>query len=143
MWLFDTSRDKKLYHTGLLLLRVVVSCFMLTHGAKKYMMLFSGEPIQFADPLGIGQTNTLIMAFVAEFICSVFILIGFATRLAVMPLIVTMFIIVFVVHAPDGLEKQELPGLYLVIYVLLLITGSGKYSIDHLIYKKRRPRVYS
>ncbi|MHA3788045.1 DoxX family protein [Flavobacterium hauense] len=143
MWLFDTSRDKKLYHTGLLLLRLVVSCFMLTHGAKKYMMLFSGEPIQFADPLGMGQTNTLILAFIAEFICSVFILIGFATRLAVIPLIITMFSIVFVVHAPDGFEQQELPGLYLVIYVLLLITGSGKYSIDHLIYKKRRPRVYS
>jgi putative oxidoreductase len=143
MWLFDTSRDKKLYHTGLLLLRVVVSCFMLTHGAKKYMMLFSGEPIQFADPFSIGQTNTLILVFLAEFICSVFILIGFATRLVVIPLIINMFVIVFMVHAPDGFEKQELPGLYLLIYVLLLITGSGKYSIDHLIYKKRRPRVYS
>lgn len=143
MWLFDTSRDKKLYHTGLFLIRVVVSCFMLTHGAKKYMMLFSGEPIQFADPIGIGQTNTLILAFVAEFICSVFILIGFATRLVVIPLIINMFIIVFVVHAPDGFEKQELPGLYLVIFVLLLITGSGKYSIDHLIYKRTRPKLYS
>ncbi len=143
MWVFDTSRDKKLYHTGLFLIRVVVSCFMLTHGAKKYMMLFSGDPIQFADPIGIGQTNSLILAFVAEFICSVFILIGFATRLVVLPLIVTMFVIIFIVHAPDGFEKQELPGLYLAIYVLLLITGSGKYSIDHLIYKKSRPRVYS
>ena len=143
MWLFDTSRDKKLYHTGLFLIRVVVSCFMLTHGAKKYMMLFSGDPIQFADPIGIGQTNSLILAFVAEFICSVFILIGFATRLVVLPLIVTMFIIIFIVHAPDGFEKQELPGLYLAIYVLLLITGSGKYSIDHLIHKKSRPRIHS
>lgn len=143
MWLFDTSKDKKLYHTGLFLIRVVVSCFMLTHGAKKYMMLFSGEPIQFADPIGIGQTNTLILAFVAEFICSVFILIGFATRLVVIPLIINMFVIVFVVHAPDGFEKQELPGLYLVIFVLLLITGSGKYSIDNLIYKRTRPKLHS
>ncbi|MFD2601062.1 DoxX family protein [Flavobacterium suzhouense] len=142
MWLFDTSKDKKLYHTGLFLIRVVVGCFMLTHGAKKYMMLFSGEPIQFADPIGIGQANSLVLAFVAEFVCSVFILIGFATRLVVLPLITTMAIIVFVVHAPDGFEKQELPGLYLTIYVLLLITGSGKYSIDHLIYKKRRPKLY-
>lgn len=106
-------------------------------------MLFSGEPIQFADPIGIGQTNSLILAFVAEFICSVFILIGFATRLVVIPLIINMFVIVFMVHEADGFEKQELPGLYLVIYVLLLITGSGKYSIDNLIYKKNRPRVYS
>lgn len=143
MWLFDTSKDKKLYHTGLFILRVVVSCFMLTHGAKKYMMLFSSDPVQFADPIGIGQSNSLILAFVSEFICSVFILLGFATRLVSIPLIINMFVVVFVVHAADGFEKQELPGLYLVIYVLLLITGSGKYSIDHLIYKKRRPRVYS
>lgn len=143
MWLFDTSKDKKLYHTGLFLLRVVVSCFMLTHGAKKYMMLFSSEPIQFADPIGIGQVNSLILAFVAEFVCSALILIGFCTRLVVLPLIATMAIIIFVVHAPDGFESQELPGLYLIIYVLLLITGAGKYSIDHLIYRKRKPRVYS
>jgi len=107
------------------------------------MMLFSSDPIQFADPIGIGQSNSLILAFVSEFICSVFILLGFATRLVSIPLIINMFVVVFVVHAADGFEKQELPGLYLVIYVLLLITGSGKYSIDHLIYKKRRPRVYS
>lgn len=142
MWLFDTSRDKKLYHTGLFLLRVVVSCFMLTHGAKKYMMLFSTEPITFADPLGIGESTSLILSFVAEFICSVLILIGFGTRLVVLPLIINMFVVVFIVHGHEGFEKQELPGLYLVIYVLLLITGSGKYSIDHLIYKRRRPRLY-
>ncbi|MDV6169810.1 DoxX family protein [Flavobacterium sp. DG1-102-2] len=143
MWLFNTSRDKKLYHTGLFLLRVVVSCFMLTHGAKKYMMLFSTEPVTFTDPLGIGSDASLILAFVAEFICSILILIGFTTRLVVLPLIVNMFVVIFVVHASDGFEKQELPGLYLVIYVLLFITGSGKYSIDHLIYKKNRPRTYS
>ncbi|MCO6146743.1 DoxX family protein [Flavobacterium sp. NRK1] len=143
MWLFDTSRDKKLYHTGLLLLRLVVSCFMLTHGAQKFMMLFSGEPIKFADPFGLGETLTLVLAFIAEFVCSIFILIGFATRLAVIPPIINMFVIVFVVHNTDGFDRQELPGLYLVIYVLLLIIGSGKYSVDHLINKKSRPKLFS
>lgn len=116
---------------------------MLTHGVKKYMMLFSTEPIQFADPIGLGETNSLILAFIAEFVCSILLLIGFATRLVVIPLIITMFVIVFVVHAADGFESQELGGLYLTIYVLLLITGSGKYSIDHLIYKRTRPKLFS
>ena len=143
MLICNTNKDKKLYHTGLFLLRIVVGCFMLTHGAQKYMMLFSKEPIKFADPLGLGESTSLVLAFVSEFVCSILILIGFATRIVVLPLIINMFVVIFVVHASDGFEKQELPGLYLVIYVLLLITGSGKYSIDHLIYKKTRPGTYS
>ena len=116
---------------------------MLTHGAQKFMMLFSGDPIKFADPLGLGETVSLVLAFIAEFVCSIFILIGFATRAVVIPLIINMFVVVFVVHSPDGFGRQELPALYLVIYVLLLITGSGKYSIDYLIGKKTRPKLFS
>lgn len=137
MWIFDTSRDKKLYHTALLLMRIVVGVFMLTHGLKKYMMLFSGEIIQFPDPIGVSPTTSLVLAVFAEVVCSALIFIGLGTRLVVLPLIFTMFVIVFIVHAPDGFGSQELPALYLLIYLVLLITGSGKYSIDHLISRKK------
>lgn len=141
MWIFDTSRDKKLYNTVLLLVRIVVAIFMLTHGLKKYMMLFSGGPIEFANPIGLGETTTLVLAVFAEVVCSALIFIGLATRLVVLPLIFTMFVIVFIVHAPDGFGSQELPSLYLLIYILLLVTGSGKYSVDHLISNKKKARI--
>lgn len=141
MWIFDTSKDKKLYHTVLLLVRIVVAIFMLTHGIKKYMMLFSGGPIEFANPIGLGETTTLVLAVFAEVVCSALIFIGLATRLVVLPLIFTMFVIVFIVHAPDGFSNQELPSLYLLIYILLLVTGSGKYSVDHLISNKKKTRI--
>ncbi|MNK07724.1 putative oxidoreductase CatD [compost metagenome] len=141
MWIFDTSKDKKLYHTVLLLVRIVVAIFMLTHGIKKYMMLFSGGPIEFANPIGLGETTTLVLAVFAEVVCSALIFIGLATRLVVLPLIFTMFVIVFIVHAPDGFGNQELPSLYLLIYILLLVTGSGKYSVDHLISNKKKTRI--
>lgn len=144
MWIFDTSKDKKLYHTGLFILRLVVGCFMLTHGIQKWVMLFSANGAEgFLDPLGVGTNASLAMAVFAEVACSGLIIVGLCTRIVVIPLIVTMFVAVFVVHAHDGFEKQELGGLYLTIYVLLLITGSGKYSIDHFIHKKTRKRVYS
>ena len=60
------TRDKKLYNTVLLLVRIVVAIFMLTHGLKKYMMLFSGGPIEFANPIGLGETTTLVLAVFAE-----------------------------------------------------------------------------
>jgi len=144
MWIFDTSRDKKLYHTGLFILRAVVGCFMLSHGIQKWTMLFSVTGAEgFPDPLGVGANASLALAVFAEVACSGLLIIGLCTRIVVIPLIITMFVAVFVVHAHDGFGKQELGGLYLTIYVLLLITGSGKYSIDHFIHKKTRKRVYS
>src|SRR5690606_26114919 len=128
MWIFDTTKDKKLYNIVLFLVRISVACFMLTHGLKKLDLLLSGETIQFADPLGMGQTVTLILVIFAEVVCSGLWLIGLATRLAVIPLIITMAIAVFVIHNTDGFEKQELGGIYLIIFVRLLVTGSGKYS---------------
>lgn len=123
---------------ALLLVRLVSGGLMLTHGIMKYQMLIAPGPVKFANPIGIGEGPTLALAVFSELVCSVLLMIGFDTRLVVIPPLVTMFIAVFVVHAHEGLEKQELPALYLLIYVLLLITGSGKYSIDRIIPRKKK-----
>ncbi len=138
MWIFDSSINKKMNSTALLLVRIVAGSFMLTHGVQKYHMLMAGGPIKFADPIGIGQAPSLVLAVFAELVCSALLIIGFATRVITVPLIITMFIAVFVVHAADGFEAQELAALYLLIYILLFITGSGKYSIDGLISKNKK-----
>lgn len=142
MWIFDTSRDKKLYNVVLFLIRAAIACFMLTHGLKKLDLLLSGEEIKFADPFNMGESTTLILVIFAEVICSGLLFIGFATRLVVLPLIITMAIAVFVIHGAEGFEKQELAGLYLLVYILLLVTGSGKYSVDYLISRKKRKIFY-
>jgi putative oxidoreductase len=140
MWIFDSSIDKKMNSLALLLLRIVVGSFMMTHGIQKYWLLMEGK--EFADPIGIGSATSLWLAVFAELVCSALLLIGFATRIVVLPLITTMAIAMFVVHAADSLDKKELGALYLIAYVLLLITGSGKYSVDGLISKKNKRRSY-
>ncbi|MBX2929133.1 MAG: hypothetical protein KF852_14955 [Saprospiraceae bacterium] len=40
----------------LLLIRMAVGVFMITHGDDKFLKLFGEEPIRFADPLGVGVT---------------------------------------------------------------------------------------
>src|SRR5690606_3514287 len=134
--LFKTSINIQNLHVVLLLTRVLIASFMIVHGLQKTQLLFGGGEIQFADPIGIGATLSLTLAIFAEVICSGLIFIGFGTRLAVIPLIITMIIAVFVVHADNGFAKQEMGLLYLLTYILLLVTGSGKYSVDHLISKR-------
>lgn len=127
--LFDTTIHASAVHVCLLLLRVGAAALMLTHGIPKLNKVINGN-FQFGDPLGIGSTPSLIMATFAEFGCSLLLILGFATRLATIPLIITMSVAAFIVHTKDPFARQELPLMYLLIFIVLLVLGSGKYSID-------------
>ncbi|AXG72754.1 DoxX family protein [Flavobacterium arcticum] len=142
MRFFNTSYNQNLYDLAILLLRITVGCFMMTHGLQKLDMLMEGGPIKFADPIGVGAQASLILTVFAELICSFLILMGFATRLATIPLIITMFVAVFIIHGKDDFGNKELPGLYLAVYILLLVIGSGRFSVDRLIAGKKRKINY-
>jgi putative oxidoreductase len=49
-----------------------------------------------------------------------------------------MGVAAFVVHAEDPFGKMEKALLYLFGYLLLAMTGPGKYSLDHLLDRERR-----
>ncbi len=120
-----------------LFVRIAAAALMLSHGLPKLSYLFSGSPIQFPEVFGMRSDVSLMLTVFAEVICSVFILFGLGTRLAVIPLIITMLVAVLLIHSADPFAKQE-PGIqYLVLYIILFITGSGKYSIDYLLHRKQ------
>ena len=122
---------------ALLAARLGISVLMLTHGIPKLFMLFSGGPIQFPGIMGLSSTASLGLAVFAEVFCSLLILTGFATRLAVIPLIITMLTAVTVIHAADPIAVKEPALLYTLAYVVLLIAGSGKFSLDNLLFHKK------
>jgi putative oxidoreductase len=66
----------------------------------------------------------------------VLLVIGWATRFVLVPLIITMLVAVFVAHGGDIFGKGELAFFYLMVYIILLITGAGKYSADNFLIKK-------
>lgn len=120
----------------LLIARIAIAALMLVHGIPKLGKLFSGEPIAFPGVFGMSPEFSLALAVFAEVICSVLVLIGLGIRLAVIPLIITMLMAVFYIHIADPFAKQELGLHYLLVYILLLMTGSGKYSVDKFVTAK-------
>ena len=118
----------------LLLLRVIIGFLFLKHGLEKWNNF---ELLQntFPDPWGISSRSSLILAIFSELICSIGFILGFLFRLATLPMITTMGVAYFMVHSNDPFATKELAFIYLVLFLILLITGPGKYSIDYLMGK--------
>jgi len=121
---------------ALFVFRIVIGIFMLTHGYGKLRMLFGSDPIQFADPIGIGVNTSLALVVFAEFFCSIFLILGLASRFASIPLLITMLVAAFIFHATNPFFQKELPFVYATIYLVIAILGPGKISVDNWIYSK-------
>lgn len=119
------------------ILRLSLGLLMLNHGYSKLMQFFSGEEIKFADPIFIGMTGSLALAVFAEFFCSILIAIGLWTRLALIPLMITMFVAFGIIHLNDPMDKKEHALLFLLPYIALFLLGSGRFSVDAFLSKNK------
>jgi putative oxidoreductase len=119
------------------ILRIATSATMLTHGIPKLMRILEGD-LDFRDPIGLGPELSLMLITFAEFFCAFLVLIGFATRLAAVPLIIGMAVTYFIVHGDDPFSRSEKSFMFMYLYILIFFTGSGKFSLDRLFFKGRR-----
>lgn len=142
---------------GLLILRLGVGGYMATHGWGKVQLLFAGDFDQMGDPIGLGKVLTLILATTAEFLCSLLVMFGLATRFAAVPVVFAMGVAAFVIHRNDpwtmgraaeifmaGESKfplsKEPALLFLVPFLALIFTGPGRFSIDAWLWPRWRQR---
>ncbi|MEX2603719.1 MAG: DoxX family protein [Gracilimonas sp.] len=116
-------------HYAILILRIGAGALIFTHGLPKLLKVLSGD-FSFADPIGIGPELSLILAAFAESICGIFVVLGLGTRLSAIVLSINMAVAFFFAHAGDPFGSKEKAILFLVMFVVILFTGAGKYSID-------------
>lgn len=125
----SSSRTNAPVDFAILILRIFSGAFIMTHGVPKVKKIMSGD-LGFGDPIGLGPEVSLVLVAFAEAICGMLVILGLGTRWASIPLIIAMFVAAFVAHATDPFGTKEKPLLFLIIFVVLLLTGSGKYSLD-------------
>jgi putative oxidoreductase len=98
-------------------------------------MKFANLQSSFFDPFGIGSKWALILVIFAEVFCAILLIIGLFSRFAVIPLIITMCVILFLANKGEPLSKLELPILFLAGFVAVLLAGPGRLSVDGIIGK--------
>jgi len=115
---------------ALLLIRIVFAGSMLYgHGLSKFNRLIEGD-LSFANPIGIGEAPTLVLAVFSEFLAPLFILIGYKTKIFSFFPAATMFVAAFIVHLSDPFARKEKAILFLIGFIVIMMMGPGKYSID-------------
>ena len=118
----------------ILALRLFFGILFFTHGLDK-LANFNELLPNFPDVLGFGSYMSLMVSVFCEFCCSLFLIAGLLVRLTVIPMMIAMAVAFFDVH--DGMFPEgELALIYLIMFIILYITGPGKFSIDYLIDKK-------
>lgn len=115
-------------------LRLIAGGAMLSHGIPK-LLAFGTLSANFFDPLGLGSYISLILSIGAEVGCSLLLILGLFTRLALLPLLFTMLMAFFVIHATDPFAVKELAMTYITIYIAIFSLGAGRFSLDRLIFK--------
>lgn len=121
----DTS-----FNIATLLLRLSFGTLMfLDHGIPK-LMHYSERVRTFYDPFHIGSQWSFLLVLFAEVFCSILIVFGLFTRLALVPLIATMAVVVFMLNKGKPFSESELAVVYLSVFLALMLIGPGRYSVD-------------
>jgi putative oxidoreductase len=133
--LLSTKYSAGAFSAAMLILRVGLGVLMMAHGYDK-LTHFAAYQVKFMNFMGIGTTASLALVVFAEFFCSLFLILGLFTRLAAIPLIITMCVALFKAHNGNVFDDHgQVATLFLTGYLVLLFVGPGRVSVDSMIGK--------
>ena len=115
----------------ILCVRLFFGVLFFMHGLDK-MTNFDQLSLTFPDIMGFGSYMSLMLSIFAEFCCSLFLIFGLLVRVMLIPMIIAMAVAFFDVHdamMPEG----ELSLIYLIVFIIVYLTGPGRFSLDYLI----------
>ena len=114
---------------ALLYLRVSASLLvLLVHGLPKALHMKS-QLGAIEDPLHLGTAFTLGFAIFAEVVCPVLMILGIATRLAAVPILVVTVVALVLVHPDWTLAQGQFAWMLLILFGTVALGGAGRYRL--------------
>jgi putative oxidoreductase len=117
---------------------------VLAYGFYNPAMMKLKDITSIAEWFGsIGIPFPTLNAYLAtgtEVLGVILLTLGLFTRLISIPLIITMIVAIVTVHGENGFEAGEngfeIPLYYIIMLFTLVVYGSGKISLDHVLAKR-------
>ena len=114
-----------------LILRLVVGGMFIYYGWIKIENYDLYMPMM-KSYIGLGGKMSYNLVIVAEFFCGILVAIGLFTRLAILPITFSLYIINFVALADQDFNARNLTLVYLMLCPVVFLLGSGRFSVDAL-----------
>ena len=135
--LFNTEINSKIQNLTLLAFRVLLSGELIyAHGLKKLGVGVSEAEVV-PNPLNLPEAFNSLFADAANLFFPVFVILGLATRIAILPILAVTLTGYFVLHFHDAPLIKDTPFMYSLSFLVLLFLGPGKYSLDYFIQRKK------
>jgi putative oxidoreductase len=138
--IMKTDLGSNMNNLVMLFFRVTVALeLILAHGLKKVGVRVA-EAEKIPNPLHLPEDFNNLFAIAANLFFPLFIIAGFFTRLATIPILAVTLTGYFIVHWNDSLLEKDTPLIYSLCFLFILIVGAGRYSLDHK-FSKRRNKI--
>lgn len=125
-----------------LFIRLFVGVMFIQFGIRHLVNYHTLAPT-FPSVFGLPSEVCLTLMIIIELVCSLSIMVGFLTRLSVIPPIISMILAeYYIIHdllphisiyGLDSTQPGYLPIMFIGIYLFILLAGPGKISLDYFI----------
>ena len=133
-----------MHDVPLLLFRIILAIGFYSPAMMKVKNL-EGVAEWFASMSYPFPMVSAILAMTTEVLGIVLLILGFGTRVIAFPMMFVMIVAIFTTHISNGFAAgdngYEIPLYYLVMLFALVVFGSGKYSLDYLMERRRQQTI--
>jgi len=139
-FLFPKPTESNGFSLLLLAFRIFFGLMLMIHGFEK-LYNYTQLCYTFPDPTGIGKEISLLFVIFAEILCSMAFIAGALYRLSMIPMLIVLVTAFFHVHE-GSIIHGELSFIYLIVFILMYISGPGKFSVDAKIHEQIHMKDY-
>ena len=133
-----SARPLPQFDTVYALLRIVTGFLMLLHGLEVFDAKLMADYGKWLNDLHFPAPQ--FMAWLGkgtELIAGACLMLGFATRLMTIPLMIAMLVVAFGMGHGKIWYGDQHPFLFVLLNVLFLFGGGGKWSLDGVLFDRR------
>ncbi len=139
VWFFkNPPAGEDTMNFALLFLRIFAGLIMIPYGWGKIVRYDTLRENFFGDPIAIGHETSLIICILQQIFCSIMLVLGVQSRFAAFMLFTNMVVAVKFHFFDPFCAVKALPTVFMGIYLFLVISGGGRFSLDNLIFKNFR-----
>jgi putative oxidoreductase len=139
-----TKTNPTLMSLGSLFLRCTIGVLLFIAGSGKLFGWFGGYGIKATlegfSKIGISAPLTYLSSY-TEFLGGLLLIFGFLTRPAAFAIMINMLVATLVTlpHGFMGPTGAQTPFIFLVIDIVILLSGPKIFSVDSMIFRKSDP----